>query len=63
MQDTNYKLRAWMGANCVSGVKMAEMMGMPYTTFKYKMAEKSDWTMSEIITILRVTGCKFDEIF
>ena len=63
MQDTNYKLRAWMGANRVSGVKMAEMIAMPYATFKYKMSEKSEWTLSEIDTILRVTGCKFDEIF
>ena len=63
MQDTNYKLRAWMGANRISAVKMAEKIGMPYDTFKYKMAEKSEWKLSEVITIMNVTGCKFDEIF
>ena len=63
MQDTNYKLRAWMGANRVSGVKMAEKLEMPYSTFKYKMAGKSEWTMSEIIAITQITGCKFDDIF
>lgn len=63
MRDTNYKLRAWMGANRVSGSKMAEMMGMPYETFKNKMADKSEWKLSEVNTIMKVTGCKFDEIF
>lgn len=63
MQDTNYKLRAWMGANRIPAVKMAEMIEMPYSTFKWKMAEKSEWTLSEITTILKATGCKFDEIF
>lgn len=63
MQGTNYNLRAWMGANRVSGVKMADLMGMPYQTFKYKLNEKSEWTLSEINTILKITGRKFDEIF
>jgi hypothetical protein len=63
MQDTNYKLRAWMGANRISGVKMAAMIDMPYATFKYKLSEKSEWTLSEIDAILRATGCKFDDIF
>lgn len=63
MQDTNYKLRAWMGANRVSGVKMAEMIGMPYATFKHKLAQKSEWTFPEIIAIIKVTGCNFDDLF
>ena len=63
MKDTNYKLRAWMGANCVSGAKMADLIEMPYSTFKYKMSENSEWTLSEIVKILNVTGCRFDEIF
>lgn len=63
MNDTNYKLRAWMGANRVSGVKMAEMIGMPYATFKYKLSDKSEWTLSEIIAIMAATGCEFNEIF
>ena len=63
MQDTNYKLRAWMGANRVSGVAMAEKIGMPYNTFKTKFKGETDWKLSELIAILRVTGCKFDEIF
>ena len=63
MQDTNYKLRAWMGANRVSGVAMAEMIGMPYNTFKTKFKGETDWKLSEVIAILRATGCKFDEIF
>ncbi len=63
MKDTNYKLRAWMGANRLSAAKMAEAIGMPYGTFKWKMAEKSEWTLSEILAIMAATGCKFEEIF
>ena len=63
MQDTNYKLRAWMGANRVSGVGMAEKIGMPYDTFKIKLQGKTEWKLSEIASILEVTGCKFDEMF
>lgn len=63
MNDTNCKLRAWMGANRVSGVKMAEKLNMPYSTFKYKMAGKSEWNMSEIIAIIKTTGCEFGDIF
>ena len=61
--DTNYKLRAWMGANKVSGVKLAEMVGMSYNTFKLKMMGKTEWKLSEVVRILEVTGCSFDEIF
>ena len=63
MTDTNYKLRGWMGSNRVSHAEMARLIGMPYGTFKYKMANKSEWVLSEIITIMKVTGCKFEEIF
>ena len=63
MNDTNAKLRGWMGENKISGVQLAERIGMPYPTFKTKMSEKSDWNMPEIIMILNVTGKKFEEIF
>lgn len=63
MQDTNYKLRAWMGANRVSGAAMARLIGMPYDTFKIKFAGKTEWKLSEVVSILKVTGQKFEEIF
>ena len=63
MNDINSKLRGWMGENKVSGVQLAEMIEMPYPTFKTKMAEKSDWSMPEILKILEVTGRRFEEIF
>lgn len=63
MTDTNAKLRGWMGENKISGTKFAEMIGMPYPTYKTKMAGKSDWNMPEILKILRVTGRRFEEIF
>ena len=63
MEDTNYKLRGWMGANRISGTAMAEKIDMPYDTFKAKMSGRSEWKLSEIITILKVTGCTFNEIF
>lgn len=63
MTDTNAKLRGWMGENKVSGAKLAEMIEMPYPTFKTKIAGKSDWNMPEILRILRVTERKFEELF
>lgn len=63
MKDTNYKLRGWMGANRVSGIEMAERIGLPYGTFRLKIEGKTEWKLSEIVNILRVTGCAFDEIF
>jgi len=63
MKDTNYKLRAWMGANRVSGRKLAEMIGMPYETFKYKMQGRSEWKLSEIDALIEVTGYSFNELF
>lgn len=63
MTDTNYKLRAWMGANRVSGKRMAELIGMPYDTFKIKLAGKTEWKLSEIIRILALTGKPFEEMF
>lgn len=63
MIDTNSKIRGWMGENRISGIKLAEMLEMPYPTFKTKMAGKTDWNMSEIIKIMKVTGRKFEEIF
>lgn len=63
MKDTNYKLRAWMGANKVSGVKLAEMINMPYSTFKLKYSGERQWKLTEIVALLRVTGLTFDELF
>ena len=63
MADTNAKLRGWMGENKVSGVKLAEMIEMPYPTFKVKMSGRTDWNMPEITRILKVTNRKFEEIF
>lgn len=63
MQDTNYKIRAWMGANRVSGVELAKKIDMPYDTFKVKMAEKSQWKLSEIEALMDATGLPFTELF
>jgi len=63
MQDTNYKLRAWMGANRVTGVELAEKIDMPYDTFKVKMADKSQWKLSEVIALMDATGMPFEELF
>lgn len=63
MSNTNAKIRGWMGEHGVSGVKFAEMIDMPYPTFKTKITGKSDWSMPEIVKIMRVTGRKFEEIF
>lgn len=63
MVDTNYKLRAWMGANRVSYAEMARRMDMPYDTFKWKIYDKSEWKLSEILRIKAITGCTFEELF
>lgn len=63
MVDTNYKIRAWMGANKVSGREMAERINMPYGTFRLKMEDRTQWKLSEIMTLLEVTGMKFDDLF
>jgi hypothetical protein len=63
MQDTNYKLRAWMGANKVSGTEMARRIDMPYDTFKNKMAGTSQWKLSEVVTLIEVTKLPFEELF
>jgi len=63
MQDTNYKLRGWMGSNKVTQRRMAELLEMPYETFKTKISGDSQWKLSEIIKILDVTGVSFEEIF
>ena len=63
MADTNYNLRAWMGANRISGRKLAEMMGMSYNTFRVKYAGKTNWTLTEIKTLLDITGLTFEELF
>ena len=63
MTDTNYKIRAWMGANKVSGRELAERLEMPYSTFRSKMSEESDWKLPEIKTLQVVTGLAFEELF
>lgn len=63
MADTNAKLRGWMGENKISGVKFAEMLGIPYPTFKVKITGRSAWNMPEILKILETTGRKFEELF
>ena len=63
MADTNYNLRAWMGANRVSGRKLAEMMDMPYNTFRVKYTGKTKWTLTEIKKLLDITGLTFEELF
>ena len=63
MNDTNCKIRAWMGANKVSGYELAEKIGMPYPTFRSKMGEISDWKLSEVRKLIEVTGLTFDELF
>ena len=63
MADTNYDLRAWMGANKVSGRKLAEMMGRSYETIRIKLSGKSQWTLPEITTLMEVTGLTFEELF
>ena len=63
MVDTNYKVRAWMGANKVSGRELAKRLNMPYSTFCTRMDEKSDWKLPEIKSLQKITGLAFDELF
>lgn len=63
MRDTNYELRAWMGANKVSGRKLAELMGRSYETIRVKLANKTEWTLPEIKKLLEVTGMTFEDLF
>lgn len=63
MSDTNAKLRGWMAENKMSYATFAAEIGMPYDTFKVKMLGKTDWKLSEVIKILRYTGCAFEELF
>ena len=63
MADTNYDLRAWMGANKVSGRKLAERMGRSYETIRIKLAGKTEWTLPEITKLMEVTGLTFEELF
>ena len=63
MADTNYKLRAWMGAEKVSGRELADRIGMPYDTFRVKMLGKTQWKLSEVEELLKATGLTFEELF
>lgn len=63
MTDTNYKLRAWMGANKVSGRELAKRLEMPYSTLCTKMSEESDWKLPEIKALQEITGLAFNDLF
>ena len=63
MEDTNYKVRGWMGANKVSGRELAKRLNMPYSTFCTRMNEESDWKLPEIIALQKITGLAFEELF
>lgn len=63
MSYANAKLRGWMAEHRMTGPAFAAMIDMPYDTFKVKMTGKSDWKLSEVIKILKTTGCTFEEIF
>ena len=63
MRDTNYDLRAWMGANKISGRKLADLMGRSYETIRVKLASKTEWTLPEITQLLEITGLTFEELF
>ena len=63
MLDTNAKLRGWMAERKMAYSTFAAGIGMPYDTFKVKMAGRSDWKLSEISKILRFTGCAFEDLF
>ena len=63
MRDTNYDLRAWMGANKISGRKLAELMGRSYETIRMKLSGKTEWTLPEVKKLLEVTGLTFEALF
>lgn len=63
MKDTNYELRAWMGANKVSGRKLAALMGRSYETIRMKLSGKTEWTLPEVKQLVEVTGLTFEELF
>lgn len=63
MVDTNYKIRAWMGANKVSGRELAKRLDMPYSTFCTRMSEKTGWKLPEIKALQDITGLAFEELF
>lgn len=63
MLDTNYKVRAWMGANKVSGRELAKRLNMPYSTFCTRMSEESDWKLPEIKALQEITRLAFEELF
>jgi hypothetical protein len=63
MRDTNYELRAWMGANKVSGRELARLMGRSYETIRVKLRGQTEWTLPEIEKLLEVTGLTFEELF
>ena len=63
MVDTNYELRAWMGANKVSGRELAKRMGRSYETIRMKLSGKTEWTLPEVEKLMEVTGLTFEELF
>lgn len=63
MTDTNYKLRAWMGANRITQEKLSELLGMPLTTLKARLSGEVQWKFSEILALMKITGMSFEELF
>ena len=52
-----------MGANKVSGRKLAQLMGRSYETIRVKLRGQTEWTLPEIEKLLEVTGLTFEELF
>ena len=52
-----------MGANKISGRKLAELMGRSYETIRMKLSGKTEWTLPEVKKLLEVTGLTFEALF
>lgn len=63
MGDTNYKLRAWMGANRVTQERLADLLQMPVRRLQTRLTEETQWKLSEIEALISITGLSFDELF
>lgn len=63
MEKPNSKLRSWLGMKQITGKEFAQMIDMPYDTYKSKMSGRSDWRLADIVKVLSVTGCRFEELF
>lgn len=63
MVDTNYKVRAWMGANKVSQRELAKRLNLSYSALRAKLDERTDWKLAEIKALQEITGLAFEELF